>query len=51
MARVHFGSGMVHELYCARDPFTSELIRVSIYQETLVIVYLILITSLIDHLH
>ena len=35
MARVHFGSGIVHELYYARDPFTSELFRVSLYQETL----------------
>ena len=35
MARVHFGSGIVHELYCARDPFTNELFRVSLYQETL----------------
>ena len=35
MARVHFGSGVVHELYYARDPFTSELFRVSLYQETL----------------
>ena len=34
MARVHFGSGIVHELYYARDPFTSELFRVSLYQET-----------------
>ena len=30
MARVHFGSGIVHELYYARDPFTSELFRVSL---------------------
>ena len=34
MARVHFGSVIVHELYYARDPFTSELFRVSLYQET-----------------
>ena len=30
MARVHFGSGIVHELYYARDPFTSELFRVNL---------------------
>ena len=30
MARVHFGSGIVHELLYARDPFTSELFRVSL---------------------
>ena len=35
MARVYFGSGIVLELYFARDPFTSELFRVSLYQETL----------------
>ena len=34
MARVHFGSVIVHELYYARDPFTSELFRVSLYQES-----------------
>ena len=30
MARVHFGSGIVHELFYARDPFTGELLRVSL---------------------
>ena len=33
MARVHFGSGIFHELYYARDPFTSELFRVYLLSE------------------
>ena len=33
MVRVHFGSVIVHELYYARDPFTSELFRVYLLSE------------------
>ena len=33
MARVNFGSSIFHELYYARDPFTSELFRVYLLSE------------------
>ena len=36
VAKVHFGSGIVHKLYYARDPFTSEIFRVNLLSGNLV---------------
>ena len=36
MSRVHFGSGIFHELYYARDQFASELFRVNLLSGNLV---------------
>ena len=36
MARVLCGSGIVHELYYAEDPFTSELFGVNLLARNLV---------------
>ena len=36
VARAHFGSGIVHELYYARDPPTRELFQVNLLSRNLV---------------